>query len=387
MTAGFWLNVVLNEAQNICASPGFCQHVRFKKSNCRRCLEICPEKVISLKPGPTINNGCTDCGLCQNACPTEVFRHEEFHTDLQLLNQARALLTKDRYQPQADKKILFIHCHRAEKQNNNFLGLPCLGRITANIILGAALAGFDEVELTKGICSQCRYQQGEKLLTNSIAVSRVLLEGVGLVNFTISIKQKEKNKRFPLGRREIFSVISDKVKNKAASFLYHREKAIREKLTQSPENKSDRRLLPQRVLLRELLEQNRPEITMVVKYDPKFPWGKIKIEPKKCSACGTCAALCPMGAISKKIKNDYQLLYFGSSLCTNCSLCRAACPENAIDFEDDFTLADIIAKERTMVAAIQLSTCIICGEIITAQKNNLCSTCRKRQTWPMYVKV
>ncbi len=92
-------------------------------------------------------------------------------------------------------------------------------------------------------------------------------------------------------------------------------------------------------------------------------------------------------AISKKIKDDYQLLYFNSSLCTNCSLCRAACPEHAIGFEDDFALADIIADEATVVAAIQLSTCIICGEIITAQKNNICPTCRKRQTWPMYVKV
>jgi formate hydrogenlyase subunit 6/NADH:ubiquinone oxidoreductase subunit I len=68
-------------------------------------------------------------------------------------------------------------------------------------------------------------------------------------------------------------------------------------------------------------------------------------------------------------------------------VCRAACPEHAIDFEDDFALADIVAEEATVVAAIQLSTCIICGEIITAQKNNICPTCRKRQTWPMYVKI
>ncbi len=386
MAAGFLLNVVLNEAHNICVLPGFCQRVRFRKSDCRRCLEICPENAISLNPGPIINSGCTDCGLCLNACPTEVFRHE-FHTDRYLLNQARAIFGKDRHPIRAEKKRLFIHCHRAENQNNNSIGLQCLGRITANIILGGVLAGFDEAVLTKGICSQCRYQQGEKLLTNSIAVSRVLLESTGLGRFAISIKEKEKNKETPLGRREIFSIISAKVKDKAASFLYHREKAMREKLSQSPENKTGKRPLPQRELLRELLDQNRPKNTMVVKYNPKFPWGKIKIEQNKCSACGTCAALCPTGAISKKIKDDTQLLYFNSSLCINCSVCRAACPENAIGFEDDFALADIIAEEATVVAAIQLSTCIICGEIITAQKNNICPTCRKRQTWPMYVKI
>ncbi len=273
MAAGFMLDVVLNEAHNICVIPGFCQRVRFRKSNCQRCLEICPENAISLNPGPTINNGCTDCGLCLNACPTEVFRHE-FHTDRYLLNQARAIFGKDRHQPQAEKKRLFIHCHRAEKRNNNSLGLQCLGRITANILLGTALAGYDEAVLTKGNCSQCRFQKGEKLLTNSMAVSRVLLESTGLGRFAISIKQKEKNKEAPLGRREIFSIISAKVKNKTVSFLYHREKAIREKLSQSPENKSGRRLLPQRELLRKLLEQNRSENTMVVKYNPELPWGK-----------------------------------------------------------------------------------------------------------------
>ena len=378
MAAGFLLNVLLNEAQNICTFPGFCQHVRFKKSNCRRCLEICPEKAISLNPEPTINKSCTDCGLCQTVCPTEVFRHV-FHTDRYLLSQARTILGKNIHQPPAEKKRLFVHCQRAEKQNDNSLGLPCLGRITANIILGTALAGFDEAELTKGICSQCRFQKGEKLFANSIAVSRVLLESTGLDRFAISIKEKEKNKEALLDRREIFSIVSDKVKSKAALFMCRRQKVIREKLTETPENKSGRRLLPQRALLRKLLEQNRPKNEMVVKYNPEFPWGKIKIERNKCSACGICAVTCPTGALSKKMKDDHQLLYFNSSLCTNCLLCRAVCPEHAIDFEDDFALDDIIEEEAAVVAAIQLSTCIICGEMIAAQKSNLCPTCRKRQ--------
>ena len=367
MVAGFPLNAVLKETHNICVSPGFCQRVRFRKSNCQRCLEFCPENAISLNPGPIINSGCTDCGLCLNVCPTEVFRHE-FHTDRYLLNQAIAIFGKDRHQLQAKKKELVFHCHRAEKRHSNSLGLQCLGRITANIILGGALAGFDEAVLTKGICSQCRFQKGEKLLTNSIAVCRVLLESAGLGRFAISIKEKEKDKEAPLDRRELFSIISHKVKEKAASFLYHQEKAIREKLARSPENETGKRLSPERDSLRKLLKQNRPENTMVVKYNPKFPWGKIKIEQDKCSACGTCAALCPMGAISKNMKNDCQLLYFNSSLCTNCSLCRAACPENAIGFEDDFDLADIIAEEATVVASIQLGTCIICGQISAQEK-------------------
>jgi ferredoxin len=386
MATGFLINAFLNEAQDIRAYAGFCQRVRFRKSSCLKCQEICPDKAISLNPGPTIKNGCTNCGLCQNICPTEAFRHE-LHTDQYLLNQARALLGKDRHQPPGEKKRLLIHCRRAQNRNTNSLLVPCLGRITATIILGAALSGFDETVLTKGICSRCRYGQGEKLLADSIAVSRVLLDWSGMGRFEMRIKQKEKEKEAALGRREIFSIISSKVKNRAVSFAYHREKAIREELAASHGSKASRRRLPQRELLCELLEQNRPHEEMILEYNPELPWGKIKIEQRKCSACGICTALCPTKAISKKIENDCLLLYFNSALCTNCSVCRAACPEQALEFEKYFALAGILKQEATVVAAIKLCACIVCGELITAQKNKLCPTCRKRQAWPNYFKV
>lgn len=386
MAAGFLINAFLNEDQNVRVFADFCQRVRFRKSSCQRCLEICPEKAISLNPGPTINEGCTDCGLCQNACRAEVFRHK-LHTDRYLLHQVKALLDNNRQYIPDEKKRLFFHCHRAEKRHDNSIGFQCLGRISANIILGSALAGFDEAVLAKGICLQCRFQPGEQLLANAIAVSQVLLEGVGLRRFTISIKEKEANTEALLGRREIFSLISDNVKNRAALFLCHREDAIREKLTDIPEIISNEQRLPQRELLCELIKENRPESKWAVKYNSEFPWGKIKIQQNKCSVCGTCEALCPTGAIEKKIRNGYQLLYFTSSLCTNCSLCRAACPENALDFNDKIALSDIIAKEATLVAAHPFSTCIICGEIIPARQDNSCPTCRKRQLRPMFVKV
>ena len=106
MTAGFLLNVALNDAHNIRILPGLCKRLRFKKSNCRRCVEICPENAISLNQGPTISSSCTGCGLCQTVCPTEVFRHE-WYTDGYLLNQAKAFLEKGQLQLSDKKKKLF----------------------------------------------------------------------------------------------------------------------------------------------------------------------------------------------------------------------------------------------------------------------------------------
>jgi Fe-S-cluster-containing hydrogenase component 2 len=106
MTAGFLFNVAFNDANNIRVLPGLCKRLRIKKSNCQRCVEICPENAILLNRGPTISSSCTECGLCQNVCPTEVFRHE-WYTDRYLLNQAKAFLKPSRLQLSDKKKAVF----------------------------------------------------------------------------------------------------------------------------------------------------------------------------------------------------------------------------------------------------------------------------------------
>jgi len=377
------LSVALNETPKISAFPGFCKRVRFRKSNCQRCVEICPENVISLNPGPTINNGCSNCDLCLNVCPTEVFQNN-IYTDQYLINQGKSFLGKG--QRQGGKKRLSIHCHQAENQNEHSLSIPCLGRITENIILGVVLSGFDEVELRQGLCSQCRFRQGEKLLKNSIVASRILLESMmGLGCFTMGIKEKEKKNEAMLSRREIFSKISSKVKDQAESFVY--QKVIREKLTGDPENKKTKWLSPKRELLKKLLRQKGWENSTITKYNPELPWGKIKMDEKNCSACGICLALCPTGAISKKLEDGCHFLYFNSSLCTNCSLCKEACPENSIDLVENFFLSDIFEDRAKIVARIKLTSCMICGEILAAGKGEFCPTCQKRQVWPMQLKT
>ena len=373
------LNLILNETPHIIAFPGSCKRVRFRKNNCQRCVDICPEKVISLNSGPTINHSCSDCGLCQNVCSTEVFQNE-LCTDQYLLNQAQSFLDQDK--SSGGKKTVTFYCHQAENEYEHSLFIPCLGRITENIILGVALSGFDEVILIKGICSQCRLKQGDGLLTNALLVAHGLLEGSGLEKFSVGVKEKGKKKERILGRREIFSQISDQVKNKATSFLYHREKDFQRRLAGNLQNEDGKRVSPRRRLLEKLLGQKDWQKAMVLRYRPEFPWGNIKIDEKICSICGTCLVLCPTGAISKKLEEGSQTFYFKSSLCTNCSLCKEACPQKAIDFEEDFALAGLLEGDAKIVATVELTSCLGCGEIIPAGRGKLCPTCRKRQGWP-----
>lgn len=49
----------------------------------------------------------------------------------------------------------------------------------------------------------------------------------------------------------------------------------------------------------------------------------------KCIACGSCASVCPMGAI--KLEGDkYEI---DPEICINCGLCETVCPVGAISEE------------------------------------------------------
>ncbi|NLB88946.1 MAG: 4Fe-4S binding protein [Syntrophomonadaceae bacterium] len=54
-----------------------------------------------------------------------------------------------------------------------------------------------------------------------------------------------------------------------------------------------------------------------------------KIITELCSACGLCADVCPVEAISQI--GVYEI---NPELCTSCGLCEEDCPSNAISFEE-----------------------------------------------------
>ncbi len=60
--------------------------------------------------------------------------------------------------------------------------------------------------------------------------------------------------------------------------------------------------------------------------------GKEGFDILVCDQCGTCASVCPVGAISV-VDDAYRV---DKSLCTGCGSCIQACPIGAIWFVPDF---------------------------------------------------
>jgi ferredoxin len=376
MTAEALLNVGPQEGQRIPKFPGLCKRVRFIQSDCRRCLDICPENAISLDPGPIINDSCSSCGLCQTACPTEVFQDAE-HTDQHHLIEIGASIGND--SAPGEKRLLFIHCQQAEKQTRDSYAIPCLGSITEDFMVGAAGLGFDEVVLTKGTCSRCRLKQGEQLLTNSIDAFRVLCRSTGLKNFTLKLREDQKEEGAALSRRAFFARSSVKQNEKVEFPASSKDNAMLGESSGAREGTRTTRPSPKREFLRTLLAKTPPSASAVVAYGQSFPWGNIKIDEDNCVTCGICVNVCPTGAISRKTSDEYLSHYFKTSLCTNCRLCEEACPQKVISFRQDLSLTDVLKDEAHPITRIALDACLICGEVIPAREGEICTTCDKRQ--------
>lgn len=383
MTVGLLMNLACSDSEGLSIRSGLCKRVRFRQSDCRHCVDICPEHAIELSLGPSINDKCTQCGLCINVCPTEVFSNAK-STDVYLLEEIHALTAN--HTLSEDKKSLHIHCQEADSHHKGSYKVACLGNLTENVMLGAGLSGIDEMVLAKGECTKCRMAQGEKLLSNAMLTFRALQRRLGLESFTLRIEDRSKDKKSPekLSRREFFSRIVENVKERTETDIRtavpsNLHQHVNEDINQQPKQPSTRR-----ALLRELLHEQTPT-TQADILTEHLPWGIMQVDEENCIGCGICVAVCPTGALIKEYEESQLVRTYNSALCTSCSLCQEACPQQVIDFTEATNLREMVEDNPRVVARIDLNACLICGEIIPVKEGTICTTCEKRQISPAFM--
>ncbi len=380
MAVGFLWRLAGGWRPSISTSADLCKRVRFPQSDCETCLEVCPEGAISLGPGPRISNACSECGLCQAACPTEVFR-ERRYSDERLL--AGLISTSRAESPATAKGRALAHCERAEAPAGRAVRIPCLGLLSQRVLVATALAGVEEVRLISGRCSECRLQPGKALVDNAVRSSLVMLQGLGLGDVSIDLEVKERTGGRRLGRRELFSVLSGRqgAGDAAGAPASAMEGPERERDETDRRPRSRQRVPTSRRMrfLRRSLDDRQLDAEDVA-YEKGLPWGRLRIDEHLCTACGVCTAVCPTGAVDQVPEDEDQVLRFRSSDCTNCSLCEEACPEAAVEFEERINPADILDDRWRVAARIPMGWCNLCGETLPHGEGDVCPTCDKRRT-------
>jgi ferredoxin len=349
------------------------------------CTEICPENAISLDPGPRISDSCTGCGLCVQACPTEVFE-SELYPEEYILDQAISHLDNSR--ERGEPRRLSISCERAENPVTGGVRLGCLGTVGENVLFGAALAGFEEVLLIRGNCERCRLKPAEGLVQRSIGRARALATGAGLGKTSFSTIEREKESCAPVGRRKMFADIADRVRTGARAISPDGGRGAHEKVPRgSGLNRDDGAGgSPARRFLQTLLRNESLDDTYPVAFDSESPWARVTVDEEGCTACGTCVSVCPTGAIEIVQEGENRVLSFRPSACTNCSLCRDACIEEVIDYSAEIRITDILQNQTEVIATIKPAWCAFCGDVIPAGTGEVCLTCERRQVSPAHLK-
>lgn len=399
MTMSLQVELALSKEQNLTINTESCKRVRYRQNDCHICTDICPEQAITLELGPVINQNCNQCGLCINACPTDAFQNE-INFEQYWLDQVQQAANK--IPEKVKSKRLNFHCQKAHPADNDSVMVNCIGNINENLLLGSAMMGLTEIVIHTGQCKECHMSKGVLLFNDSLDLAKSLLKSLAgsLVGSLALLREsdnlvvekieqpKENYKHEKLSRRDFFTNISQKIKEKTAPVEYKKTHPLDEFISY-PEIKTTKKYHPslRREGLRKILIKAYDNVEKPVRNTELSQWKKMVVEQEKCIACAICINVCPTGALNKTIRNSALFRYFTSALCINCGLCQEACPQEIIHFESNYTLMDLIEENKQLVARVDLNECQICGETIPVIEGNVCTTCQKRQLSPMFIDI
>lgn len=300
---------------------------------CQLCIDNCPNKAIS--ESRVINPKlCNGCGQCIAICPSDGWVSKVNDSLLNYISTHEAL---------------FINCCNAVKKE---FEIPCLALLDQDCWRSLVLlAQKDSASIYSGICSDCQNGNAAKA---SLQNFRNIFYGE-LTDHNITIIEmpepsRKDNKRSPISRREVFSLLGTMIKTQIESSLIETEGY----------------LIPKsREVMLEIL-RGRPNINV--------PFVTLAITDE-CTCCGVCAAICPQTALSKKIQDGACQIILEPYKCVQCSRCTASCPANALKYQ----IEELSYEQLTDQAVLHEGSRVYCSgcgkEIYRRTELMLCSAC------------
>ncbi len=105
-----------------------------------------------------------------------------------------------------------------------------------------------------------------------------------------------------------------------------------------------------------------------------YQWPVQQVDDRRCAGCGTCAQMCPTGAIQLTAEDGALVYRFNAGLCSECELCLRSCAQRAIRRGARAAADPFEAREAYRQP---IAPCRRCGDLAPArsQVDGLCRPC------------
>jgi len=263
------------------------------EAGCRQCIDACPHRALTFTDGQvTLDPArCTSCGRCVSVCPP--------HATTMLGSQLANLeLEVERLTAEAPGVPIAFACQRrADLPGWAVVEVPCAGAVMPGLVLGAALLGAGAVAVAH--CGDaCR--SGDGAWPREVVASAA-------------------------------TVWQERMPSLSPPFVFVAPGAIPPTPRRAP------------VLERQPLEEGwatrtgfalralgRAGVLGTALHEERLAGiGRPIIEAAACTRCGTCARVCPTGAITQAAVPNGTAIVIDHARCVGCGVCVANCPEVA----------------------------------------------------------
>ncbi|OGR01023.1 MAG: hypothetical protein A2505_11045 [Deltaproteobacteria bacterium RIFOXYD12_FULL_55_16] len=347
-----------------------CTRCRTPKSDCTLCADQCPAGAITLSgAGPEIGLDCLDCGVCYAVCPTGAFERKQ-EDDEEIIADLGRL---------AGKESCRISCWRGETDAD--LLVSCLGRLTERLLLQPLhFNPMIRLEIRQPLCEECQMSKSvaslSSLLTRSGHFYDLLGAGGERISITrISLQPLSRNSIAGQNdsRREFLGAIRGKaveVMNTALSTEQAKTGASTPVSQERPENRKRAALLGSLRALAEKYELKSISIPTCESITAPLAVNS------RCTACGACAAICPVGALKWNKTSEMLSLAFRADLCVNCGICIEICRQGAVERHEDVLLGRMLTTADVELFAAPHQECRVCRiDFIGQGVDGICPLC------------
>lgn len=308
-----------------------CVRTLFPKSSCRRCVDACREKAISVSNGTVTleNSKCTACGACVSSCPTEAFAFAKYPLYSALFELKKLLSENKEYQSTSLSSV--FACSNASQAKER-ISVGCLAGMSPELFVLAQLTTGAKVVVYCGNCRNCA-SNGEGDPAKSMAQKISRLSDILKIRPKIEIAETASEELDNLKRRKIFSKISNELleKSEIASLKGSAPK------TEKVFPMLDREMFIDCI---KLIRETEPKYEI-----PEEIFPLPGVHNNTCTGCNICVLLCPSGCLTSRDKDGHFKLLADPLRCVDCKRCVEACPEQTLIMRKISGVPQILADD------------------------------------------